>query len=130
MRISDWSSDVCPSDLFSVPLAVTGALGALLLTGTTLNIYSQIGIIMLIGLIAKNAILIVEFANQLRDEGREVVEAVTEAATIRLRPILMTPIAPIFGAWPHAFASGADAESRPAPGRGTVRCMSVAPPLS
>src|SRR3546814_12272474 len=81
---------------------------------------------MLIGLIAKNAILIVEFANQLRDEGREVVEAVTEAATIRLRPILMTTIATIFGAWPLAFASGAGAESRSALGWVIVGGMSFA----
>jgi len=116
--------------IFSVPLAVTGALGALLLTGTSLNVYSQIGIIMLIGLIAKNAILIVEFANQLRDEGKPVTEAVTEAAITRLRPILMTTIATIFGAWPLAFASGAGAESRSALGWVIVGGMSFATLLS
>ncbi len=116
--------------ILSVPLAVTGALGALLLVGISLNVYSQIGIIMLIGLIAKNAILIVEFANQLRDEGRSITEAVTDAAVIRLRPILMTTIATIFGAWPLAFASGAGAESRSALGWVIVGGMSFATLLS
>jgi len=116
--------------IFSVPLAITGALGALLLTGTSLNVYSQIGIIMLIGLIAKNAILIVEFANQLRDEGRDVYEAVREASVVRLRPILMTTIATIFGAVPLAYAHGAGAESRQALGWVIVGGMSFATVLS
>lgn len=116
--------------IMSVPLAITGALGALLLTGISLNVYSQIGIIMLIGLIAKNAILIVEFANQLRDEGMSVTDAVTEASVIRLRPILMTTIATIFGAWPLAFATGAGAESRSALGWVIVGGMSFATMLS
>ncbi len=116
--------------ILSVPLAVTGALGALLLAGISLNVYSQIGMIMLIGLIAKNAILIVEFANQLRDEGRSIRDAVTDAAIIRLRPILMTTIATIFGAWPLAFASGAGAESRSALGWVIVGGMSFATLLS
>ncbi|MCW5729928.1 MAG: efflux RND transporter permease subunit [Alphaproteobacteria bacterium] len=98
--------------ILSVPLAVTGALGAMLVAGVTLNVYSQIGIIMLVGLVAKNAILIVEFANQLRDDGRSIRDAVLEASAIRLRPILMTSIATVFGAWPLAFATGAGAESR------------------
>ena len=100
----------------TVPLAITGALGSILLTGLTLNIYSQIGIIMLIGLTAKNAILIVEFANQLRDEGAEIITAIQEAAIIRLRPILMTTISTALGAVPLAIASGAGAESREAIG--------------
>lgn len=116
--------------ILSVPLAITGALGALVLAGITLNVYSQIGIIMLIGLIAKNAILIVEFANQLRDGGQTVLEAVTDAAVIRLRPILMTSIATVFGAWPLAFASGAGAESRSALGWVIVGGMSFATLLS
>ncbi len=98
--------------LLSVPLAVTGALGTLLLTGITLNIYSQIGMVMLIGLVAKNAILIVEFANQLREQGFSVREAVHKSAVARLRPILMTTIATVFGAVPIALATGAGAESR------------------
>ncbi len=116
--------------IFSVPLAVTGALGALLLAGQTLNVYSQIGIIMLIGLIAKNAILIVEFANQLRDEGQSIAEAVVNSSTVRLRPILMTTIATVFGAVPLAFASGAGAESRSALGWVIVGGMSFATLLS
>ena len=98
--------------MFTVPLAITGALGAMALTGLTLNVYSQIAIIMLVGLQAKNAILIVEFANQLRDRGREVRDAVLEAAVTRLRPILMTTIATACGALPLALASGAGAEAR------------------
>ncbi|MBL4907137.1 MAG: efflux RND transporter permease subunit, partial [Sneathiella sp.] len=96
----------------SVPLAVTGALGAMLFYGLSLNVYSQIGIIMLIGLTAKNAILIVEFANQLRDEGLKLREAIIEASVIRLRPILMTTISTALGAVPLAMAVGAGAESR------------------
>ncbi|PHQ70355.1 MAG: multidrug transporter AcrB [Sneathiella sp.] len=100
----------------TVPLAITGALGAIILTGLSLNIYSQIGIIMLIGLTAKNAILIVEFANQLRDEGADILSAITDASIIRLRPILMTTISTALGAVPLAIATGAGAESREAIG--------------
>jgi multidrug efflux pump len=102
--------------MLAVPLAVTGGLGALWFTGISLNIYSQIGMILLVGLMAKNGILIVEFANQLRDEGRSVYDAVLEASVARLRPILMTSIATICGALPLAFAYGAGAESRSAIG--------------
>lgn len=102
--------------LLSVPLAVAGAIYALWLGGMSLNLYSQIGIILLIGLMAKNGILIVEFANQLRDEGMAIREAVIEASVLRLRPILMTTIATILGAVPLVFASGAGAESRQAIG--------------
>ncbi|MFN4282739.1 MAG: efflux RND transporter permease subunit [Alphaproteobacteria bacterium] len=102
--------------LLSVPLAVTGALGGMYFTGVTLNVYSQIGIITLIGLVAKNGILIVEFANQLRAAGRDLHDAVTEASIARLRPILMTSIATVFGAMPLALASGAGAEARQAVG--------------
>jgi len=96
----------------SVPLAITGALGAMLYQGLSLNVYSQIGVIMLIGLTAKNAILIVEFANQLRAEGMALAEAIVEASVIRLRPILMTTISTALGAVPLALATGAGAESR------------------
>ncbi len=116
--------------ILSVPLAVTGALAALLLSSQTLNIYSQIGIIMLVGLIAKNGILIVEFANQLRDEGRDIYDAAVEASIARLRPILMTTIATIFGAVPLAYAHGAGAESRQALGWVIVGGMSFATLLS
>jgi multidrug efflux pump len=95
-----------------VPLAATGALLALKLTGATLNVYSQIGLVMLVGLITKHGILIVEFANQLRGRGKPKVEAVIEAASLRLRPILMTTAAMVLGAVPLALATGAGAESR------------------
>jgi multidrug efflux pump len=98
--------------LLTVPLAVAGGLLGLWIAGGTLNIYSQIGLIMLVGLAAKNGILIVEFANQLRDEGLAIHEAVITAAHLRLRPILMTAIATLAGAVPLMFASGAGAESR------------------
>ncbi|HQS99363.1 MAG: multidrug transporter AcrB [Hydrogenophilales bacterium 16-64-46] len=98
--------------LLTVPLAATGALLALKLTGATLNVYSQIGLVMLVGLITKHGILIVEFANQLRERGKRKVEAVIEAASLRLRPILMTTAAMVLGAVPLALASGAGAESR------------------
>ncbi|MBS3803659.1 MAG: efflux RND transporter permease subunit [Oleiphilaceae bacterium] len=98
--------------MLSVPLAITGALIALLLTGISMNIYSQIGIIMLLGLMAKNGILIVEFANQLRDKGYSVQDAILEGAILRFRPVLMTTISTIFGAIPLVVATGAGAESR------------------
>jgi multidrug efflux pump len=98
--------------LFSVPLAVFGALLTLFIFGQSLNIYSQIGLIMLIGLVTKNSILIVEFANQLRTAGQTVFDAVVQASTIRLRPILMTSFATIFGVLPIAIGLGAGAESR------------------
>jgi multidrug efflux pump len=98
--------------LLTVPLAITGALLSLKLTGGTLNVYSQIGMVMLIGLITKNGILIVEFANQLQQRGRSVRDAVIESAGLRLRPILMTTLTMILAAIPLAFATGAGAESR------------------
>jgi multidrug efflux pump len=98
--------------MLTVPLAITGALLALLLTKGTLNVYSQTGLIMLIGLITKHGILIVEFANQLRGRGMKPFEAVTEAAVLRLRPILMTTGAMVLGAVPLAIAVGAGAEAR------------------
>jgi multidrug efflux pump len=98
--------------MLTVPLAITGALLALKLAGLTLNVYSQIGLIMLIGLITKNGILIVEFSNQLQEKGRAMLDAVLEASVLRLRPILMTTLATVFGAGPLALATGAGAESR------------------
>ncbi len=98
--------------LLAVPLSMVGALAALQLSGGTLNVYSQIGLITLVGLITKHGILIVEFSNQLRQQGREVRDAVIEAASLRLRPILMTTGAMVLGALPLALASGAGAESR------------------
>jgi len=102
--------------LLSTPLALTGGLLALHMTGQTLNIFSQIGMVLLIGLMAKNGILVVEFANQLRDRGLSVKDAVLEASVVRLRPILMTSIATVLGAVPLAMATGAGAESRMALG--------------
>lgn len=112
--------------MLSVPLATTGALLSLAAAGLSLNLYSQIGIILLIGLMAKNGILIVEFANQLRDEGKTVREAVLEASVLRLRPILMTVISTILGAVPLMLASGAGAESRVAIGIVIVGGLGIA----
>ena len=100
----------------TVPLAVVGALVGLWLYGMSINVFSQIASIMLVGLAAKNGILIVEFANQLRDRGLEFREAVIEAAAIRLRPVLMTSFCTAFGALPLLLATGAGAESRQAIG--------------
>lgn len=98
--------------LLSVPLSMVGALAALNLTGGTLNVYSQIGLITLVGLITKHGILIVEFANQQRQQGLGLMEATRRAAALRLRPILMTTGAMVLGAVPLAIATGAGAESR------------------
>lgn len=98
--------------MISVPLSITGALAALYFTGGTLNVYSQIGLVSLIGLITKHGILIVDFGNRLQEEGRERSDAVIEAAVLRLRPILMTTLAMVLGAVPLVLASGAGAESR------------------
>jgi multidrug efflux pump len=98
--------------MFTVPLGLLGALLGLYLGHSSLNVYSQIGIIILIGISAKNGILIVEFANQLRDEGRNFRDALLEASAIRLRPIIMTSVATIMGAVPLIMATGAGAQSR------------------
>ncbi len=98
--------------LVAVPVGVTGALLALLTTGQSLNLYSQIGCVLLIGLMAKNGILIVEFANQMRAQGLDVRAAVLAGASQRLRPILMTVLSTVLGALPLALATGAGAESR------------------
>ena len=98
--------------MLSVPLSMTGALFVLWLTGGTLNIYSQVGLVTLVGLITKHGILIVEFSNQLRAKGESLMDAVVDAATLRLRPILMTTGAMVLGALPLALAHGAGAESR------------------
>jgi multidrug efflux pump len=98
--------------MLTVPLSMTGALLALLLSGGTLNVYSQIGLVTLVGLITKHGILIVEFANQLQEQGHDIRQAVIEAAERRLRPILMTTGAMVLGAIPLALATGAGAESR------------------
>jgi multidrug efflux pump len=98
--------------MLTVPLSMAGALFALWATDGTLNVYSQIGLVTLVGLITKHGILIVEFANQLQEKGRDIHAAVIEAAELRLRPILMTTGAMVLGAVPLALATGAGAESR------------------
>jgi multidrug efflux pump len=98
--------------MLTVPLAVAGGAAGLFLFDNSLNIYSRIGLIILIALAAKNGILIVEFANQLRDEGRSIRDAILEAADLRLRPILMTSIATVIGAVPLIITAGAGAEAR------------------
>jgi multidrug efflux pump len=106
--------------LFTVPLAVAGALASLWLFGQTLNIFSQIGIIMLVGLVSKNGILIVEFANQRKLAGLGVREAAVDAAITRFRPILMTSLSTILGSLPIALALGAGSESRVSMGIGVI----------
>jgi len=98
--------------MLTVPLALAGAILALWYTDSTLNIFSQIGIIVLIGIVTKNGILIVEFANQRKEDGLNTVNAVKEAAISRLRPILMTSLATVLGALPIAMAFGAASLSR------------------
>ncbi|MEO5326360.1 efflux RND transporter permease subunit [Mesorhizobium sp. CC13] len=96
----------------TVPLGLACAVFALILTGTSLNAYSQIGLVLLVGVMAKNGILVVEFANQLRDRGMGVRQAIEQAATIRLRPVMMTMICTVLGGLPLVLAKGAGAEAR------------------
>ena len=98
--------------LFSIPVAVVGAFLALALSGEAMSIYAMIGMIMLIGLVAKNAILLVDFTNKFRAEGHSVFDSLVEAGKERLRPILMTTLAMVFGMMPIALATGAGAESK------------------
>jgi HAE1 family hydrophobic/amphiphilic exporter-1 len=111
--------------LLGVPIAVLGALGAQWLRGLANDVYCQIGLVMLIGLAAKNAILIVEFAEQLRAKGDSVIDAAINAARIRLRPILMTSLAFILGVLPLVFATGAGAEARNSVGTAVAGGMLV-----
>nr|WP_314258136.1 efflux RND transporter permease subunit [uncultured Devosia sp.] len=120
---SVWSAVIV---MTTVPFGVAAALYALLATGGSLNIYSQIGLVLVVGIMAKNGILIVEFANQLRDQGRNVREAIEEASNIRLRPVMMTMIATILGGLPLVLASGAGAEARTALGWVMVGGLSFA----
>ncbi len=96
----------------TVPLGLACAVYAMLMTGTSMNVYSQIGLVLLVGIMAKNGILIVEFANHLRDQGRSVRQAIEEASNIRLRPVVMTMLCAILGGVPLVLASGAGAEAR------------------
>jgi multidrug efflux pump subunit AcrB len=98
--------------MVTVPFALAAAVYSLFFTGTSLNIFSQIGLVMLIGLMAKNGILVIEFADQLRAEGKSVRAAIEEAAIIRLRPIAMTLISTVIGALPLILATGAGAQAR------------------
>ena len=98
--------------ILTVPIALTSGLYTLFLTGTSINVYSQIGFLMLIGLIAKNGILVVEFANQLRREGLKIEDAIIQSSMIRLRPVLMTTISTLLGAIPLVLSTGAGSESR------------------
>jgi HAE1 family hydrophobic/amphiphilic exporter-1 len=118
-----WSAIIV---MTTVPFGVAAALYALLVTGGSLNIFSQIGLVLVVGIMAKNGILIVEFANQLRDEGRSVSEAIEEASNIRLRPVMMTMIATIIGGLPLVLATGAGAEARAALGWVMVGGLSFA----
>ncbi len=102
--------------MLTVPFGLAAAVYALFLTGTSVNIYSQIGLVMLIGLLAKNSILLVEFANQMRDKGMEVKEAIIEAGKVRLRPIMMTLVSTILGGLPLILSTGAGSEARNAIG--------------
>jgi multidrug efflux pump subunit AcrB len=97
--------------MFSVPLGITGVFIMLWLTGTTLSVNSAMGIIMMVGIVVSNGVLLVDFANQLRDRGRGIVEAMIEAGRTRLRPILMTTIATIFGLIPMALGIGEGSET-------------------
>ncbi|UJW85364.1 efflux RND transporter permease subunit [Devosia sp. SL43] len=118
-----WSAIIV---MTTVPFGVAAALYALLVTGGSLNIFSQIGLVLVVGIMAKNGILIVEFANQLRDKGLSVAEAIEQASNIRLRPVMMTMIATILGGLPLVLAKGAGAEARSALGWVMVGGLSFA----
>jgi multidrug efflux pump subunit AcrB len=102
--------------LISVPFGLAAAVFAMLASGTSVNLYSQIGLLLLVGVMAKNSILMVEFADQLRDAGRSVAQAALESATTRLRPIMMTMASTVLGALPLVLGAGPGAESRAAIG--------------
>jgi multidrug efflux pump len=119
-----WSLPVAV--LLAVPFALLGALLAVLVRGMSNDIYFQIGLVTLIGLSAKNAILIVEFASQQREQGKSIIEAAAEAARLRFRPILMTSFAFILGVLPLAISSGAGSAARRSMGTGVVGGMLVA----
>jgi multidrug efflux pump len=116
--------------MFTVPLAMSGALLCLWYFNQTLNIFSQIGLIMLIGLVTKNGILIVEFANQRRGQGLRLREAIQDAAEARLRPILMTALSTILGTLPIALSLGAGSESRVSMGIAVVGGLVIATALT
>ena len=98
--------------MLALPFSMVGALGGLWLMGMTLNLFSMIGIVLLIGLVTKNSILLVDYANQLRDEGLSAEEAIRQAAPVRMRPVLMTALSMIFGVLPAAIGIGPGSETR------------------
>jgi len=102
--------------IFTVPFGMAAAVFALLLSGQSINLYSQIGLVMLIGLMTKNAILLVEFMDQLRDQGRTVHEAILEGVEVRLRPVMMTVLSTVLGSLPLILSEGPGAEARAAIG--------------
>lgn len=112
--------------MLTVPLGLAGAVLTLFLAGASINIYSQVGLVMLVGIMAKNGILIVEFSNQLRERGKPLIDAAIEGSVVRLRPVMMTTVAMVLGAVPLATASGAGAESRRAIGLVIVGGLSFA----
>jgi HAE1 family hydrophobic/amphiphilic exporter-1 len=127
-QYESWTSPTAV--IFVVPLAVLGTVLALLVRETDNNVYTQIGIVLLVGLASKNAILIVEFARAEREQGKSILEAAIGAARLRFRPILMTSIASIFGFLPLVVASGAGAASRQAIGTAVVGGMVAATVMS
>jgi HAE1 family hydrophobic/amphiphilic exporter-1 len=98
--------------MLALPLSMVGALGGLLASGNSLNLFSLIGILLLFGLVTKNSILLVDYANKLRNDGMDKIEAIRTAAPIRMRPVLMTALSMIFGVLPAAIGIGPGAESR------------------
>jgi HAE1 family hydrophobic/amphiphilic exporter-1 len=127
-QYESWTSPAAV--ILVVPLAVLGTVAALLLRGFDNNVYTQIGIVLLIGLASKNAILIVEFAMAEREKGKSILQAVTDAARLRFRPILMTAISSIAGFMPLVVAAGAGAASRQAIGTAVVGGMAAATIMS
>ncbi len=112
--------------MVTVPFGLACGVFALALTGGSLNVYSQIGLVLLVGIMAKNGILVVEFANQLRDQGLSVRAAIEQASIVRLRPIMMTKLSTILGALPLVFAAGPGAEARIALGWVVVGALGFA----
>jgi HAE1 family hydrophobic/amphiphilic exporter-1 len=120
---SVWSAIIV---MATVPFGLACAVFAMLLTGVTMNVYSEIGLVLVVGIMAKNGILIVEFANQLRDRGQSVREAIENSANIRLRPVVMTMLATVLGGVPLIIAGGAGSEARAAVGGIMVGGLSLA----